>query len=262
MNCQDVQPDLLDYQRGTLRPDLRADISDHLGGCPACTRADAAEQALTDVLEARLPQHSAPLALKRLLAARWPAAPAPRSSWWTQWGRSLVPAAAVAVLLLTVVPLYYQRPAAPTAGGLVTEAVNDHLRILTSQHPLDIESSNLHQVKPWFEGRLDFAPVVPFLGDAEFPLKGGAVGYFLDRKAAVFVFQRRLHAISLFVVRAEGLPWTGGDLKSAGSAQASVTLSRGFNVMLWRSGELGYALVSDVDAAELALLAAKLAGRS
>ena len=54
-------------------------------------------------------------------------------------------------------------------------AVNDHLRVLASQHPLDIESGGIHQVKPWFEGRLDFAPVVSFLGDEEFPLRGGAV---------------------------------------------------------------------------------------
>jgi anti-sigma factor RsiW len=149
-------------------------------------------------------------------------------------------------------PLYYQRLAAPAVDGLVTEAVNDHLRILASQHPLDVASSDFHQVKPWFEGRLDFAPEVSFLGDAAFPLKGGAVGYFLDRKAAVFVFNRRLHSISLFVVRAEGRPWP------AGGARAHVVLSRGFNVMLWRSGELGYALVSDLDRAELTQLAAKL----
>lgn len=252
MNCQDVRRQLLDYQRATLGLDLRADISAHLDGCADCARAGAAEQALSELLEQRLPQHPAPLGLKGLLADRWPSAPAPRLSWWTRWGRSLVPAAAVAVVLLTVMPLYYQRLAAPAADGLVTEAVNDHLRILTSQHPLDVESSNFHQVKPWFEGRLDFAPVVSFLGDAEFPLKGGAVGYFLDRKAAVFVFHRRLHSVSLFVVRAEGLPWP------VGGARAYVTLSRGFNVMLWRSGGLGYALVSDVDGAELAQLAAKL----
>jgi anti-sigma factor RsiW len=84
------------------------------------------------------------------------------------------------------------------------------------------------------------------------PLKGGTVEYFLDRKAAVFVYQRRLHSVSLFVVRVEGLPWP------VGSARASLRHSRGFNVILWRSGELGYALVSDVDAADLSQLAAKL----
>jgi len=143
---------------------------------------------------------------------------------------------------------------------MVTEAVNDHLRILSSQHPLDIESGGMHQVKPWFQGRLDFAPVVPFLGDAEFPLRGGAVGYYLERKAAVFVFTRRLHEISLFVFRAAGLPWPTTGRQAVGGARATITTSRGFNVILWREGELGYALVSDVDVPELSQLAAKLAG--
>jgi anti-sigma factor RsiW len=262
MNCDDIRPELPDYQRGRLPADAEARVRAHLDGCSACARTEAAERALTEILEQRLPQHAAPLALKRRLAAAWPAAVAsPKSSWWQRWGRPLVPAMAVAVALLTVVPLYYQqRGARALSTELVTEAVNDHLRVLSSQHPLDIESGDFHQVKPWFEGRLDFAPRVSFLGDAEFPLKGGAVGYFLDRKAAVFVYSRRLHAISLFVFRADGLPWPGRDLTPVGNARAYTASARGFNAVLWRSGALGYALVSDVDAAELARLAAKVAG--
>ncbi len=190
MNCQDVRPHLLDYQRGRLGADAQEAIRAHLDGCAACAHEEAAEQALTQVLEEQLPQHAAPLALKRRLAAHWPVTAVPRPSWWSRWGRSLVPAFAVATVLLFAIPLYYyqQAPVSLRDGpGMVTEAVNDHLRILSSQHPLDIESGGMHQVKPWFEGRLDFAPVVSFLGDEEFPLQGGAVGYFLDRKAAVFV---------------------------------------------------------------------------
>ncbi|WP_248353531.1 hypothetical protein [Anaeromyxobacter oryzae] len=33
--------------------------------------------------------------------------------------------------------------------------------MLASQHPIEIETGGSHQVKPWFEGKLDFAPVVP-----------------------------------------------------------------------------------------------------
>jgi anti-sigma factor RsiW len=145
---------------------------------------------------------------------------------------------------------------------MVAEAVNDHLRILSSQHPLDIENGGMHQVKPWFEGRLDFAPVVRFLGDQDLPLQGGAVGYYLDRKAAVFVFHRRLHTVSLFVFRADGLPWPTRGLQRIGRAQAHVSAARGFNLVLWREGELGYALVSDVDMLEVTHLAEKLAPTS
>ena len=52
------------------------------------------------------------------------------------------------------------------------------------------------------EGKLDFVPPVTFLGDDEFPLRGGDVAVFLGHKAATFVYARRLHVISLFVFEA------------------------------------------------------------
>ena len=175
-----------------------------------------------------------------------------------------MPAFAVAAVVLVAAPvLYYERVASRAASdraGMVAEAVNDHLRVLSSQHPLDVESGGLHQVKPWFEGRLDFAPVVSFEGDADFPLKGGAVGYFRDRKAAVFVYARRLHPVSLLVFRADGFPWPTRDLTPIGGVDAYATAERGFNVIMWRRGELGYVLVAAVDARELRQLAARMAG--
>jgi anti-sigma factor RsiW len=261
MQCEDVRIHLLDYQQDRLRPDLQGEVRAHLDTCAACARAEAAEHVLTDLLEQRLPQHPASLALKRRLAAEWPVTSAPKPSWWTRWGRSLAPALAVAMVLLVALPLYYEQAGVGRGdgtAGMVREAVTDYLRLLSSQHPLEIESGGIHQVKPWFEGRLDFAPVIAFEGDPEFPLRGGAVGYYLDRKAAVFVYTRRLHTISLFVFRAEGLPWPARGLEPMGKAQAYVTATRGFTVILWRAGELGYALVSDVDALELRQLGARL----
>jgi len=100
--------------------------------------------------------------------------------------------------------------------------------------------------------------VVTFEGDVDFPLKGGSVGYFRDRKAAVFVYARRLHPISLLVFRADGLSWPSRSLTRVNDVEASVAAERGFNVIVWRRGELGYALVSDVDAGELNAFAARL----
>ena len=258
MDCDEVRLTLRDYQQGRLATAAEADVHAHLATCPHCAHVAAAEQELTDVLERRLPQHPASFALKRRLAAQWPAA-APRRTWWSAWRPAPLAALALATLVLAVAPVvYYLRAASRevSARAMVAEAVNDHLRVLSSQRPLEIESGGLHQVKPWFEGRLDFAPVVTFEGDADFPLKGGAVGYFLDRKAAVFVYTRRLHPISLFVFRADGLHWRDGD------GGASTAEERGFAAILWRQGALGYALVSDVDRRELAVLAAKLRAAS
>lgn len=259
MECDETRSHLLDRERGRLTPKLAGEVRAHLDRCPACARDAEADAVLTDLLERRLPQHPASLALKRRLAERWPSPPPPRR-WWKRCGPALGPAAAVAIAVLLVLPLYQQRVTSPSAGAMVQESVNDYLRLISSQRPLEVEAGGIHQVKPWFEGRLNFAPVIEFEGDQDFPLKGGAVGYFLDRKAAVFVYGRRLHTISLFVFQAEGLPWPSRGLTPLGKTRAHVTRDRGFNVILWRAGDLGYALVSDLDARELADLGSRLAG--
>ena len=268
MDCHDVLLVLLDYQQGRLAPEAHRHVRAHLDGCASCAHEDRLEHELTQALERRLPQYSAPLALKRRLAAQWPTEPSPSEPQRsplkrTNWLRSWMPVAAAAVVLLVLVSLAGQRMLAPARSSpeaMVTEAVNDHVQLLQSQHPFEIESSGIHQVIPWFAGRLDFAPTVRFPGDADFPLRGGAVGYFVDRKAATLVYGRRLHTVSVFVFRADGLPWPHSGLEKLGRLEVLRTASRGFNVLLWRDGELGFALVSDVDPRDLSLLASKLAG--
>jgi anti-sigma factor (TIGR02949 family) len=253
MACADVRAHLLAYQAGRLPPTVHDTVRTHLEGCSACAHEDAAEHALTEILERRLPQHPAPLALKRRLASRWPAAP---NTPMRRWRRPLALAAAGSVLALLVATLVAVAPwwgrAAPDIAAISAEAVNDHLRVVQRRDALPIASPLIHQVKPWFTARIDFAPIVPFAGDAEFPLRGGDVERFLDRQAAVLVYGRRLHTISLLVFRADGLAWP---IDASRQRAASV---RGFNVVVWRAGDLGYALVSDVDGRDLAELARRL----
>ena len=92
-----------------------------------------------------------------------------------------------------------------------------------------------------------------FAGDEDFPLQGGAVEAFFDRRAAVFVYKRRLHTASLFVLDAKGRGFP---------ALTHTENVRGFNVVLWSEGEQGYALVSDLNLRELLDLKARIAAAS
>jgi len=132
---------------------------------------------------------------------------------------------------------------------LESEIVNDHLRLLGGA-PLAQVAGGLHEVKPWFGGKLEFAPAVRFAGSDDFPLQGGAVEPFLDRRAAVFVYKRRQHAASLFVVRGDGLAFP---------TSLRTGIVRGFSVALWSAGDQGYALVSDLNLPELLELQAEIA---
>jgi anti-sigma factor RsiW len=258
MDCTEARAHLLDRRRGALKGDLRALVDAHLAGCEACRAEDAADRELSAALEDRLPKRRAPEALRRSIEERLTAV-APRSARVApRIPRGLALAAAATLAAAAAFLLW--RPS--QSDPMVAEAVNDHLRILYSSHPLEVESGGVHQVKPWFEGRVDFAPAVAFGGDDDFPLQGGAIAYFLDRKAAAYVYKRRLHVITLFVYRADGLPWSTSlaTTVTLGHVRALERTTRGFHVLLWRDGDLGYALVSDVDPRELEALAAKVAG--
>jgi hypothetical protein len=101
--------------------------------------------------------------LQRRIAAGWPAsgstARAPRRAWMR--GRGIAAAAALSTVLAVVVggttAVVVQDHA--DARRVAEEAVNDHLRMLGGA-PLAQVTGGLHEVKPWFGGKLDFAPTV------------------------------------------------------------------------------------------------------
>jgi len=258
MECAEARTLLLDRQRGRLDVESSAALDEHLAGCAGCRHEDAAERELSTRLEA-LPGRPAPASLRRALEERWdPSAPRGRRAFAGMGAMGRIGASMVAGAALCVLAVGGWRARSPD-DRMVSEAVNDYLRVLYETHPLEIESGGIHQVKPWFEGRLDFAPVVDFAGDDDFPLLGGSIAYFVDRKAATFLFRRRLHQITLFVFQAEGLRWPAWGEQAIGAGQGTVETQRGIHVALWRQGDLGYALVSDVNEGELMTLASKIA---
>ena len=262
MDCSTVHEQLAGMKT-SIEPSLEEAVLEHLRTCESCRDHQAAEKELDSLLSLRLPRFEAPPLLKQRLLASFgqpPIAPGhrPRArKFGKAWVVPLLSAAVSAAVVLAVLRIPSGRERGENAP-LVSEAVNDHLRVVLSSHPVEIESGGIHQVKPWFTGRLDFAPRVAFSGDDEFPLVGGSIGYLLDRKAAVFVFKCRLHTITLLVFPHARLPWPTIRPTRLGTTDVVEQESRGFNLLLWRRADLGFALISDVSHADLAKLASRL----
>jgi len=253
MDCRTARLLFSDAQHGRLAPDDSQARQLHLRSCESCGQAERADVALTSLLQDRLPRHPASGALKRQLESQWlenPSRTKPLSRL-----RLLVPIGVAASLVLAMA-LGFSMGTRQGRGVAVlgSEAVNDHLRMLEGEVPLQVLTSDLHQVKPWFAGKLDFAPPITFRGDDAYPLLGGQVTRFLEQRVACFVFARRLHKISLLVLPRRGLVDTRDGSTALGSfshAPEQSFSSRGFSVVSWERGEFVYLLVSDVNPAEL-----------
>jgi anti-sigma factor RsiW len=129
---------------------------------------------------------------------------------------------------------------------ILDEALSAHLRSLQGDHLIDVISTDQHTVKPWFNGRVDFAPPVADLSMRDFTLAGGRLDYIEGKPVAALVYRRRAHVINLFIGR--NLP--------PQQRERSLATVQGFNTLRWLRAGLDLIAVSDINAQELAEFAA------
>lgn len=226
---------------GELSAADAAALEAHRVGCPICMTARA------ELLRARAlvrgePPEPMPEAVRARVMARLqtagrrPATEARRRGFrWPgfRWpafgfGAGAVCAAALSFLILL-----------PDRQSLTGEIVSAHIRALQPGHLQDIASTDQHTVKPWFDGRIDFAPPVKDFAAQGYPLAGARLDYVDGRPVAALVYRRDKHVIDVFIWPAGGAPAPSG-----GTAQ-------GYNIVNWRDGGMTFWAVSDVERPQL-----------
>jgi anti-sigma factor RsiW len=227
---------------GELDAAAAAALAAHRAGCRICREAAAEIAMARRLLDATPLREPAPDALRQRIAAQIAAqretgqAASSIARRWRLWfasfggfGLGAVCAAAIAFLVV-----------APRQPDLVQQVVAGHIRALQPGHLEDVVSTDQHTVKPWFDGRIAFAPPVKDLAAEQFPLKGGRLDYLDGRPVAALVYQHAKHIIDLFVWPAEG------------AASAPETAQRqGYNIVHWQADGMALWAVSDLEAKEL-----------
>lgn len=125
------------------------------------------------------------------------------------------------------------------ANPSIAEAlVFDHMRALLAPQPVDVASTDRHEVKPWFDARLALSPSIADLSDEGYSFLGGRIDVVGGTPVPTLVYRLRNHPISVTVLPA-----------TSGAAQA--TSLRGFRVARWQDGDLAYWAIADVSEADL-----------
>ncbi|HEY2527786.1 MAG TPA: anti-sigma factor [Xanthobacteraceae bacterium] len=246
MNCAEYELLLHALIDGELDAGHARDVEAHVATCAGCAEklktframreamagADlkfTAPATLHDRIEAALPSPSA-----QIIAPRQFFQPSRRSFFGGLVMGSALSAAVAATLVVGVFRSDQNQQVAD-------EVVSAHIRSLQAGHLMDVETSDQHTVKPWFDGRVDVAPPVIDLTAQGFTLLGGRLDYVAGEPVASVVYQRRKHVINLFVAQRLGA-------RHAGAINETI---QGYNVRHWSKDGLDFWAVSDLAGDEL-----------
>jgi anti-sigma factor RsiW len=216
-----------------------AEVEEHLAACAECAAEYEQLRAQQADIRSQGLYYAAPPALRQSVRNALRESAEGGGNRATPW-RWLAIAASV-LLVVSVTFNVLRLPRRMAENEVVAQALIDgHVRSLMGTHLLDVESTDQHTVKPWFNGKLDFSPNVQDCAGEGFPLIGGRIEYVSNRAVAALVYRRRQHVINVFT-----WPSAPSDAKESRAAR------NGYNVVQWSDGGMTYWAVSDLNAAEI-----------
>jgi len=232
------------YLDGELDLNGSLEVERHMQECQSCARAYSNQRALRSAFKDSSLYYPAPAKLrKRIRSSLRQANKADATTRSLPWRWLTVGASMACALLIALVIWNAVRGRVTTSGDdlLAQEIVSDHVRSLMVNHLTDVASSDQHTVKPWFDGKLDFAPQVRDFSDQGYPLVGGRLEYLNNRTAAALVYQRQKHFINVLI-------WPSDD---GADSEAKLSTRQGYNLIHWTRGGMTYWAVSDLNSSEL-----------
>jgi anti-sigma factor RsiW len=237
------------YLDDELQEGDRLAVETHIKSCLDCRAALEAERNLVAAIRNARPLYATPASLEKNIASLVEcsgARPKLVSSW------PMLAACALLLLALSGFWLAVPKPAREDRSSFVTMAVNNHVRYLMGQSPLEVFSDSPEAISTWFAGKLRFNLKLPDYPQAPeetkpYHVEGGRLVGFKEDYAAYIVYRLKGHPISLVVTSdavakpsgGEEIPWQGLRFHFQSVA--------GWKVLTWSDNGLTYALVSGLE---------------
>jgi anti-sigma factor RsiW len=232
-SCEDMHLLIQADVDGELEPAEAARVSRHVDVCPACARLQIRLVALSNRVRDDATRFQAPAHLQEAVRKQLP-----RRRWSLFAQPALATGASTALALAASLAVFAVLPRSDMMPDWIVAA---HIRALQPDHLVDVMSSEQHTVKPWFAGRLPFAPPVKDLSAEGFFLQGARLDALPGNTAATLVYKRRQHLIDMFI-------WPTGTDEPDGR---TVGAREGYNFVRWQSGGMTIWAVSDLNMTEL-----------
>lgn len=238
------------YLDDELLDDERLAVETHVKSCLDCRAALDDERELVLAIRNTRPNLTTPASFREKITRLV------RDSGSCRALRFSPPALAACALLFVAVPLVFwiarTKYLAQDRSSFVTVAVDNHVRYLKGQLPLEVFSDSPEKISAWFAGKLEFNLRLPDYPQESaqtkpYHVEGGRLVGFKEDYAAYIVYRLNGHPISLVVTsNSMAEPWGGEEIPWDGLRFHFQSVS-GWKVLTWSHNGLTYALVSNLE---------------
>ncbi|MGH9514256.1 MAG: anti-sigma factor family protein [Terriglobales bacterium] len=243
MNCELAETTIHGYFDGELDAVRSSEFEQHLENCSRCQAVLEGLESLRarlqhgDLYEPASPELREKV--RKQIGQETSSASSSPGLSWKRWFLlpafgTLAAAAALIAIIFFVIPTH-------TQSVLTAELIDAHVRSLQPGHLFDVQSTDQHTVKPWFDGKLDFIPPVDDFAAQGFPLVGGRLDVIEGHNVAALVYGRRKHIINVFI-------WPRSENETTAESSGS---RQGYNWVAGQSGEMRIYIVSDAGVSDL-----------
>ena len=248
MTCNEMQKLLDPYIDDELDLVNTLEIEQHLQDCGACQVRYQNYLAVRKTFKEKSLYYELPPALQKRIHTGLVKSLPRRTSFFSRlaeerWFGLSAALAAILILLGIGAEVILLTVGSNETERITQEVLDSHIRSLMLNHLEDVVSTDQHTVKPWFNGKLDFSPVVEDFTSQGYPLTGGRLDYLDKQPVAVLVYQRGKHVINVFNWRSDSTGNSNGDVQTA--------TQQGYHIIHWTTGGFNYLVVSDLGEPDL-----------
>jgi anti-sigma factor RsiW len=247
MTCDDLDKLIHPFVDGEFVDPERGVVEAHLSACARCMQQVMAERRFRQALRQKVLEHldpathQAPDALRRKVTLA-----IGKEHRRRQLRQVMSLSAAAAVLAMIGSGVYLAWPRGH--DRFVEDAARRHARAL----PSEITDGAHEAVEAWFGGKLDHRVAVPRFPNAQ--VAGARLSNVTDRPAAYISYRTpdrdgTDRTIGLFVFDDKR-----GDVEARPLPSIALNRRLGYNVALWRDGEIVYEMVTDLDERDIRAL--------
>jgi anti-sigma factor RsiW len=233
------------YLDGELDVKQNLEVEAHLLRCQNCCDLLNAEKRFLSVIKNGCLQEEGPPALKAKIERTLSRKQRPLVRLFSIHPFKMASAAAFAGILLFILTGQLLNVSINRTPPFVRASVENHLKYINGNLPLEIESHDPQDVTSWFKKRIEFMPHLPELKDDMIVLLGGRLAKFKGEKVALVSYRIEKDPVTMFIIRGNPTAYVESkDFTFLHGRRFNFSHQNGLNTISWTDNGNNFALIS------------------